>query len=686
VFAIGIDVGGTFTDLVVLDEDSGEIRVGKVPSTVDNQAIAVIAGLERMGIDLRKADRIVHGMTVGTNAILERKGAQLALVTTKGFRDLIEIGRTQRNAPGSLFQIKFVRERPLVSRPCRFEIDERVQYDGQVLKEVAPEEVSLVTERVRQSEAEAVAVCFLHSYINPGNEQFVKRNLAEKLPGVFISASCDVFPEYREYERFSTTVLNCYLIPAMDRYLGFLEDELRNRGYQFSLFIMSSNGGICTARQARALPIRTILSGPVGGVSGAIFLGAKAGLSNMITYDMGGTSTDVCVIENLTPAVSTDNMIRGFPLKAPQVEINTVGAGGGSIAKVDVAGVISVGPESAGADPGPACYGKGGTEVTVTDANLLLNRLGVNTILGGAIHLDRKLAEKALLFLSQGVGGLHVHRLAEGIIQIAIAKMVSSIRQISIEKGKDPRDYVLIPFGGAGPMHAIPIAEELQISQIFIPKYPGNLSALGLLASDLKFNLVKTHLSLFRDLDPEDLNQVCEELAARGAEVFSEEGFQREELASRFWVDLRYSGQAFELTVPYEPEEDTIEGLRKRFYRRFREVYGHGKEAGELELINVRAEVTTAVPKPELFPNPPRNEECSTEACREVRDVYFSGQTVSAPVYDRELLGPAVSIEGPAIVEEEGATTVIFPGWRGQTDLLGNLILKPSSVVTWHGI
>ncbi|MBI3015350.1 MAG: hydantoinase/oxoprolinase family protein [Candidatus Tectomicrobia bacterium] len=631
-----------------------------------------------MKIDLHKVRRIVHGMTVGTNTILERKGARVALVTTKGFKDLLEIGRTQRNAPGSLFQIKFSKEKPLVPRTRRFEIQERLRYDGEVLAGISLPEVDQVSQDIVRCRAEAVAVCFLHSYINPKHEQLVKRRLAEKLQSALISASSEVVTEYREYERFSTTVLNCYLLPVMDRYLGSLEEELQLRGYRSKLFIMSSNGGACTAAQARALPVRTILSGPVGGVNGALFAAQKAGLSHMITYDMGGTSTDVCLIEDLAPVVSSENKIRGFPLKYPQVEINTVGAGGGSLARADMAGVITVGPESAGADPGPACYGKEGTEVTVTDANLYLNRLGAGLVLGGKIRLDRGLAEKALMSLSERLGGMDVRRLAEGIIQIAVAKMVSSIREISIEKGKDPRDYVLIPFGGAGPMHAVPIAEELQISRVFIPKYPGNLSAMGLLASDLKLDLVKTHLRLFQELQAEELPEVCRELAAQGENILMGEGFQREEMRARFSVDLRYLGQAFELNVPYEPEVEPMEVLRQRFYRAFREVYGHGKEAGEVQLINVRAAVIAAVPKPSLPAEAPGDENPSGEAGREVRDVYFSGQVVRTPVYNRESLRPGNCLEGPAIVEESGATIVIFPEWRGKVDPLGNVILTPS--------
>ncbi len=674
--AIGIDIGGTFTDLVALDEASGEIRVCKVPTTTANQALGVITGLERLKIDPQKVNRIVHGMTVGTNAILERKGARISLVTTKGFRDLIEIGRTQRNAPGSLFQIKFAKEKPLVARPFRFEVGERVRYDGKVIKAVSPEELVQVAEKIKQCGAEAVAVCFLHSYINPNNEHLAKKILAENLPGVFVSASADVIPEYREYERFSTAVLNCYLIPVMDRYIKSLEEELKKRRYPSNPFIMSSNGGICTVIQARAFPIRTILSGPVGGVSGAIFAGEKADLNNMITYDMGGTSTDVCLVENLKPAVSLDNMIHGFPIKSPQVEINTVGAGGGSIAQADVAGVISVGPESAGAYPGPACYGKGGNEVTVTDANLFLNRLGEKTVLGGEIHLGRKLAEKALNKLSQKLDGMEIHRLAEGIIQIAVAKMFSSIREISIEKGKDPRDYVLVPFGGAGPMHAIPIAQELQISRIFIPKYPGNLSALGFLASDLKIDLVKTHLVLFSALRLNELDQICTVLRDQGEEILLKEGLHKDEISARFSVDMRYLGQAFELTVPYEPQKDTANRLRKRFYQYFREAYGHGKESGECELINVRATISTSAPKPQLSYGLSENTKSSAQAVRGHRDVYFYGQTISNPIYNREFLRSADRIEGPAIVEEEGSTIVIFPDWAGAVDSLGNLTLE----------
>src|SRR5713101_1733955 len=448
-FVVGIDVGGTFTDVTAVDGATGRVVVTKVPSQPNNEAAAVLAGLAALGIDGRTVRRLVHGTTVGTNAILERRGARVALITTSGFRDLIEIGRTKRNIP-ALFVPTFVRPKPFVERALRFEVDERMLHDGTALTALDGRSVDRVLDALGAAAPEALAVCLLHAYANPAHERAIGSRARERFPAVPVSLSSDVVPEYREFERFSTTVLNAYLQPLMDRYLAGLEKRLFEAGYAYGVLTVGSSGGMMTVETARRLPIKTIVSGPAGGVSRACFLAPHAGLGDFITYDMGGTSTDVCLVQGGVPVTTTDNEIGAFPVKVPQIDIHTVGAGGGSLAWLDVDSSLKVGPRSAGARPGPAAYGLGGTEPTVTDANVVLGRIGTARRLGGAIALDAGRARAAVADLGRRLGGsMTAEALAEGIVTIAVARMTSAIREISIQRGHDPRDFTLIAFGGA---------------------------------------------------------------------------------------------------------------------------------------------------------------------------------------------------------------------------------------------
>ncbi len=674
-YTLGIDIGGTFTDLVLFDEAKRSLTTTKVPSTPGDEAKAVFEGLQELGIDLGEIERIVHGMTVGTNAILQRKGARVALVSTSGFRDTIEIGRTRRMVPGSLFKIKFVRPKPLVPRHLRFEIGERMLYNGEVLRPVLEEEVRAVSERISAHGAEAVAVCFLHSYINGENERRAADLLRKYLPGVMISASSEVVPEYREFERFATTTLNCFIMPVMDHYLNKLAEGLRQRGYSKQIFIMSSNGGIISSELARKLPAKTILSGPVGGVNGGIFVGEKAGVRNIITYDMGGTSTDVCLISGLRPSLSTDTVLSGLPIKLPQIGVNTVGAGGGSIAWVDAGDILKVGPRSAGASPGPACYGVGGTEPTVTDANLILNRINRRVPLGGKVTLHPDLAKRAISRLTAVFPKLDEYQMAEGIIQIAVAKMIGSIREISLEKGHDPRDYILMPFGGAGPMHAIPIASGLGIKKCLVPRYPGNLSALGLLTSEIKYDYVKTNISPLRDLGWEELQSRFQELKDRGRRELESQGFAFGQLRFLLSLDLRYVGQAFEVNIPFLQESGSLDSLEADFHRIHGETYGHADRGRRLEVINLRLSTLAGVEKPEIvrYQSAGRSLE---DAEIERRSVYFDGIFHDCPVYHRDLMPAGASFRGPGVIEDSGATTVVFPLWTASVDEWGNILME----------
>jgi N-methylhydantoinase A len=673
-FIVGIDVGGTFTDLTAVDESTGRVVITKVPSKPRDESAAVLSGLSALGIAGRDVRRLVHGTTVGTNAVLERRGARVAILTTAGFRDLIEIGRTKRNIP-ALFVPTFVRPKPVVERKHRFEVVERLAADGAVLVPLDPASAERALDAAAAAGAEALAVCFLHAYLNPAHERAVADAAKGRYPGVPVSCSADVVAEYREFERFSTTVLNAYLQPLMDGYLAGLEERLRATGYAHGVLTVASSGGMMTTETARRLPIKTIFSGPAGGVSQACFVGETAGVRDFITYDMGGTSTDVCLVRDLSPLTTSDGMLGAFPVKLPQLDMHSVGAGGGSIAWVDVDGSLQVGPRSAGATPGPAAYGLGGTEPTVTDANVVLGRIGTSRRLGGSIAIERDRAHRALADLGTRLGrGMTVEALAEGIIRIAVARMTSAIREISIQRGHDPRDFTLIAFGGAGPMHALALAHEIGIPRVLVPRHPGNFSALGLLASQIKHDDVRTRVGPLR-----------ERLAVAG-ELFFEmeraarhqlelEGFQPAQQKLFRSLDLRYRSQAFELNVALGEAGDAalgLDALEAAFHRQHLSAYGHANADAPIDLVNARLTAYGLVPKPaaERY----QSAAASIDAALvERRPIWFDGTARDCPVWERERLPERAAFRGPAIVEEFGATTVVPPGWRGVVDEHGNL-------------
>ena len=488
-YRVGVDVGGTFTDAAVFDDTAGSIRYAKAPSTPADPARAVLDVLERLGVDLAEVRRFIHGVTIGTNAVLEGRGAEVWMLTTTGFRDVLEIARTNRTI---LYDITARKPPPLVPRGRTLEIDERMSWDGEILRPLDLDQARATVDSLPAGAA--VAVCFLHSYANPDHERAVASLAREGSNGEapragFVTASSEVLPEFREYERFNTTALNAYIGPLIDGYLARLQAAVAERGYQGPVFIMTSNGGVATAGRARRLPVATVLSGPAGGVAAAADLGGRLGIPNLITCDMGGTSTDVCLIEDLVVPLTNEQFVGPYANRTPQTEINAVGAGGGSVAWMDAGDILMVGPRSAGADPGPACYGQGGREPTVTDANLVLHRLKPGARLAGRIALDEDLARRALRTL--GLDSLADEAVAEGVVRIAIARMVSAIKQISVAKGYDPRDFTLVAYGGAGPMHGAFIAEELEIERLLVPMGPGNFAALGSLISDVKQDFVR---------------------------------------------------------------------------------------------------------------------------------------------------------------------------------------------------
>jgi len=666
---VGVDVGGTFTDLVLLNAD-GRITLGKVVSTPADQSVGIMAGIRATVPDMFALTRVAHGTTVSTNALLQGKGGPVALITTAGFGDALEIGRTRRMLP-SVYDPSFVRPPPLVPRPLRFEVRERVLGDGSTLTPLDEAAVADAARRI-DGQARAVAVCFLHSWIDPRHERRAAEMLRAALPGAYVTGSAEVMPEFREYERFSTAVVNAFLLPVMDRYLAGLDRALSAAGCGGRLVTMSSAGGTLDIDTVRRLPVRTILSGPAGGVAGALWIAGAAGVERFITCDMGGTSTDVCVIERGRPSLVSETAFAGYPLKGLQYDINTVGAGGGSIAHAEADGILKVGPLSAGAEPGPAGYGRGGTEPTVTDANLALGRLGTARRLGGSIAPDRNLAGAAIERLATGLS-LAPDELAEGILRLAVARMAGAIRAITVEKGHDPADFALLPFGGAGGMHACDLAEELGMRDVLVPICPGNLSALGLLASDQRQELARTCVCALDRLDGGALAALIAANETTGRALPLLAGLPASRVRFEHALDMRYARQAFEITVPLPSAAPPPAELRARFLDLYRQLYGHADPSGAIEIVTLRTMAVGVTDKPVLQPLAAGPGKPAAAGGRAVR---LRGKVSEWPVFDRAALGSGDRFAGPAIVEEANATTVVLPDWSAVVDRWGNLRLK----------
>lgn len=671
-YSLGIDVGGTFTDLVLFNEEKGTIQALKTSSTISNQSEGVLVGIKRLGIDLKQVKRIVHGMTVATNAVIEGKVAKTGLITTKGFRDAIDIAKTNRKV---VYDLRYTKPAPLIPRILRREVGERLYADGSVLRKLDVNDVVGQFKQLQEHGIESLAICFLHAYRNPIHEKKARQAIQEIVSDFFVSISSEVVPEYREYERFTTTVLNAQLLPVMDRYLRSLERKLKELDYTEDLFIMHSSGGIMTAEVAREKPIATILSGPVGGIVGASYVAEKTGFKNIITCDMGGTSTDVSLIENLKPKLSTVNEVNGYPVKTPFLDIKTIGAGGGSIAWLDGKN-LRVGPLSAGAEPGPACYGKGGMEPSITDANLILGRLNPERALGEEIKLDKLLSLKAMEKIAKEFPDYDEIRIADGILKIVVNNMAMAIHEISVQKGYDPREFLLVAFGGAGPLHAVQIARELGMKKVIIPNIPGNLCALGLLSSDTMLNIVHTYMVETGQVDLDDLERVMEDLAEETYRPFASKGIPREEVLFLRTMDMRYLGQAFEININM-PENLSAANLETAFYDAYETLYGQAIRQEKTEIVNLRISAIHKNPKPAL------SVETASDSAQEgkvewnSRQVYFAETGwVECQMCRRDQLPFNFEFEGPAIIEEFGSTTVILPGAQVKVDTYGNLLIN----------
>ena len=663
-----MDVGGTFTDAVAFDAADGTLRWAKAPSTPDEPARGVLDAVSALTGDLGAVERFVHGITIGTNAIIERKGADVWVVTTKGFRDTLEIQRTERR---ELYNIRTLKPPSFVPRLQVLEADERMRHDASVLRALDPAECQRIAETLRSAGAESVAVCFLHSFANDAHERAMRAALAAAAPGAWICTSSEVLPEIREYERFSTTVLNAYIGPLMNRYLEGLESRLASKGFTRTIFLMTSNGGVTSAGRARRLPVQTVLSGPAGGVASSVELGQRLGVEHLITYDMGGTSTDVCLVEGLRAPLTTEQMIAGYPNRTPQVEIVTIGAGGGSIAWLDGGETLAVGPRSAGADPGPAAYGRGGTEPTVTDANLVLGRLGSETRLASTLALDGSLARASLERLATRFGSIEAYGLADGVIRIAVARMVSAIKEISIAKGYDPRDFVLLAYGGAGPMHGALVASELDIEHVVVPPSPGNFSAFGCLVSDLQITRTRTVLVETRRGEWTTVAEAFADLEREGRAGLESEGVGASDVVFRRELGMRYVGQSWELVVSIGPEVDSMRDAERAFHVAHAKRYGHGADA-PAEVVTVRVTAIARTAKPAL-PDPAPG---SADAGSRTRSVFFDGAWSDTRVLARPELAAGTTVGGPALVEEMGSVTVVPPGWRLEVGAIGEFHLR----------
>lgn len=676
---IGVDAGGTFTDVCLFDEDSATLAVTKVPSTPADPSLAILQGVSNiLEQEKREASDVryfAHGTTVGTNALIQHRGARTGLVTTEGFRDLLELGRQRRP---DLYDLQVDKPEPLVPRDLRMAVIERTRYDGGIDRPLDLDSVVAAARALKAKGAQAVAVCFLYSYLNPDHERRVKEILKRELPGAYVSTSHEVLPEFREYERLSTVVINAYLGPVMDRYIENLEVQLKRLGIPVGAYITQSNGGIISTQSARDNSVRTVLSGPSAGVVGSCYVGSGAGFDNLITFDMGGTSTDVSLIEGGHPRVTGEMEVQGYPIRVPMVEVNTVGAGGGSVAWIDSGGHLKVGPRSAGADPGPACYGLGNEEPTVTDANVVLQTLNPEYLLGGRMRIDSRASIRAVERVADKLG-LGVMDVAQGIISLVTVSMAKAIRVISVQKGYDPRDFTLMAFGGAGPLHAARLARELSIPRVLVPQTPGLLCALGLLVTDIRSDYARTHLMAAEDPAVKGVNELFKDMEGAADRWLSGEGVREADRLYRYSVDMRYRGQNYELQVPLKggrlnPGE--MAGLVGQFHLLHRQNYGYSAEEDPVQLVNFRLEALGRVPKAPLKSYPDGGAD-SRHAVTGTRRVFMPevGDFVECPVYSRDALRCGNRFAGPAVVEQMDTTTVMLLGQEAEVDAYHNLVI-----------
>ncbi len=668
---IGVDIGGTFTDVTVIDEETGDILSDKVLTTPKDPSRGVLQSIQQVAADLARTSFLVHGTTAGINALIERTGARAGLITTRGFEDVLEIGRGNRTV---FFDISYSRPRPLVPRRWRMGVRERLNHLGQVVEALDLDEAVRAVDHLVAEGVESIVVCFLHAFRNPSHERQLRDLIRRRHPQIDVSLSSDVLPEIGEYERVSTTVANGYLRSAIRTYLDNLETALRQLGSTVILRVMQSNGGIMTAAMAKERPVQIIESGPVGGAVAAAYVGKLIGQENIIAFDMGGTTAKANVIRKGVIQTTAEYWPAGYMVNIPVVDIVEVGIGGGSIAAINPEGFLTVGPMSAGAEPGPVCYGRGGMMPTITDANAVLGR--VQHLVGGRMSLD---CDKALGAIQNKLAGplkLDPVETAVGVLEIAVAKMADAIRAVTVSRGIDPRDFVLCAFGGAGPMHAALVARELEIPLTLIPPAPGTFSGLGFLCSDFRYDFVQTDLMNTSDPDMVRATAILSELEDKGRHVLQDEGFRSEAMVLRHSLDMRYVGQAHEVNVPVSDHwtDTSLTQANADFHRRHQEQYGHCAPQEQVEIVNFRLTAVGLNPSPAIR----YGQRTKRDSLKLHRKVYFKefGGWIDCPVHDRTALLPQRELSGPLILEEHTSTIVIPADFLAQADEYGNVMLR----------
>lgn len=683
---VGVDVGGTFTDVILADPDSGSHHVHKVPTTSDDPALGVRSGIDEAcaeaGAGVADVDFLFHGTTIATNTMLQHAGARVGLITTDGFRDVLHIGRHQRPENYSIMQEVPWQDRPLARRRDRRTVPERiVPPNGDVLRPLDEDAVRAAARELRDEGCEAIAICFLFSYLRPDHEQRAKQLVVEEHPEAFVTTSSEVVPQFREFERFTTSAINAFVGPPVERYLTRLADGLRGAGVSGEVHIMRSNGGVAPVAQAAREPVTLLLSGPAAGVLGGALAGEASGRRDLVTFDVGGTSADIGTVigGEFTEATARDTWIAGFPVMVPMIDISTIGAGGGSIAYVDRGGAFRVGPRSAGAEPGPAAYGRGGTEPTVTDAHVVLGRLLADHFLGGELRLDGEAAAEAVERLA---GALDMDReaTAAGILEIIDHQMANAIRALTVQRGLDPRRLTLVAFGGAGPLHAVSVARTLGVRDVLIPPYPGISSAIGLLTTDIKYDHLATEFMAQGAVDPERLNDDLERLEREVRDQLADDGIPPEEVRVERALDCRYVGQGYELRVPLPPGrlgEEEVEGIWGAVHERHRAEYGHAFPDNPIEIVNARASGVGATPRmPTIAVGGERDLDAALVAEHPVRFAHDGGvRELETRFYARERLPVESSVDGPAVILQTDTTTLLEPGSSAALDAAGNLIV-----------
>ncbi len=672
---IGVDVGGTNTDICAIDESTGDLLVYKLPSSLYDQSDAVVKGVRILAdendFEGQDVSRFMHGTTVATNAILEGRGAKTSLVTTKGFRDLLEIGRQKRP---DLYDLQADKIKTIVSRDLRREIGERMNYRGEILQDINAEEVRQVVRELKEAGAEAVAVMLLNAYLNPVNERKLKEIISEEMPDTFLTISSDLSRQFREYERLCGTVLNSFVGPEVKKYMRNLKATLESIGI-VNTYINHSNGGLMSIDESMEYPVKTALSGPAAGVVGAQFITNLIDEKDLITVDIGGTSTDISLVVGGKFTASDEKTISGYPVRIPSIDISTIGAGGGSIGWVDSGGILKVGPQSAGAYPGPACYMLGGENATITDARVVLGHLNNETLLAGRLPIDASLSFEAVQKLADKIG-MDVYETAMGIVSVSNANIIREIKNVTVEKGYNPSDFCLVPFGGSGPLHAAELIEELVITKALVPKAPGLLAAYGLLTEDMRRDFVQTHVM---NCEGDFFTVLLREfhiLEDNAAEWFDKEGIAENKRRMEYFLDMRYQGQNHEIRVPFSFEGDPGEdSVRKAFTEAYERLYSFSSD-DMVQIVNFGLSAIGDIVYPAVNEDEYRGEECSNAAIGK-RKVYIGkGEFEDYTIYDRDMLGNGNIIHGPAIVEQMDSTTIIPRGMMGTVDKNLNIMIE----------